>query len=459
MRLTHVWVAVLGLLLLPTVVVAQADAPTIELFYGETQTFGQLGQPQRFVNVLGTVSPAVGVQLSYVLNGGEERPLMVGPTPYRLAAAGDFNIDLPTTALRVGENELVVLAVDGAGQKTAVTMLLEFDNSAQWPLPYSIDWATVENLTDVVQVVDGEWALTPDGVRPMTLGYDRLLAIGDQSWRDYEVTVPITIHGADPRFQEPSYGASVGVAFRWNGHSKRDVTQPDNGWWPLGAFGQIQWVALRQQRFRLAGNKLELLGETADHFKLAFDKTYIMKMRVESLPDGGSFYSMKVWEETMSEPKDWQFSGHQHAWDPLGGSLLLVAHHVDATFGNVTVLPLAQRSSWQLLVDFVPYLAQLPLLLVCFWGVWVVCRERRHQLRVKKYVGLAIALLIAYLAGLPLLAFVLPPHLHGRGWGTNEIGLTLLAGQVLLGLVLAVGVGLLMWVAFGRQQVDERPPE
>ena len=220
--------------------------------------------------------------LTLALNGGEERPLTVGPTLYRLAADGDFNVDISTSELAAGENIVTIYAENSAGQKTAETLTLNFENGTAWPLPYTIDWATVDNLTDAVQVVDGEWALTPDGVRPLTLGYDRLLAIGEQSWRDYEATVPITIHGAEPRFGDPSYGASVGVAFRWNGHSERDETQPDNGWWPLGSFGQIQWVAPRRQRFRLAGNKLELLGVTPNVFDITFDQTFLMKMRGDS---------------------------------------------------------------------------------------------------------------------------------------------------------------------------------
>ena len=44
--------------LLPLTVHAQESGPTIELFYGNDQRFGQLWQQQPFVNVLGMFTPA-----------------------------------------------------------------------------------------------------------------------------------------------------------------------------------------------------------------------------------------------------------------------------------------------------------------------------------------------------------------------------------------------------------------
>ena len=64
-----------------------------------------------------------------------------------------------------------------------------------WPRTYSIDWGTVTNIQDVAQIVDGSWSLEGIGIRPVITGYDRLIAIGDvdPTWKDYEVTVPITL--------------------------------------------------------------------------------------------------------------------------------------------------------------------------------------------------------------------------------------------------------------------------
>jgi hypothetical protein len=46
-----------------------------------------------------------------------------------------------------------------------------------------------------------------------------------------------------------------------------------------------------------------------------------------------------VWAATQPEPAGWQRVITEDATDLPSGSLLLLAHHVDATFGNVTVSP------------------------------------------------------------------------------------------------------------------------
>jgi uncharacterized repeat protein (TIGR02543 family) len=82
--------------------------------------------------------------------------------------------------------------------------------------------------------------------------------------------------------------------------------------------------------------------------------TYIFKFRVVTKPAdvdgrGPGIYSLKVWPQGQPEP-DWndpQFSEVFNKQDPetpyldyRNGAILLVAHRVDATFGNVTVTPL-----------------------------------------------------------------------------------------------------------------------
>ena len=62
---------------------------------------------------------------------------------------------------------------------------------------YSVDWRDVRNIQDAAQVVDGKWQLVKEGVRSVRPGYDRLIAIGDISWQDYEVVTTVTIHRLD----------------------------------------------------------------------------------------------------------------------------------------------------------------------------------------------------------------------------------------------------------------------
>jgi uncharacterized repeat protein (TIGR02543 family) len=56
---------------------------------------------------------------------------------------------------------------------------------------------------------------------------------------------------------------------------------------------------------------------------------------------GGSFYSFKVWEASEPEPSDWYLSGYGNGIDPdeAHGSVLLVSHRTDASFGDVTITP------------------------------------------------------------------------------------------------------------------------
>ena len=63
--------------------------PLIDVWYGPNQSFGHLGNPQRWVSILGRVSDGNGVKsLKYSLNGGPQQSVAVGPDSRRLAASG-----------------------------------------------------------------------------------------------------------------------------------------------------------------------------------------------------------------------------------------------------------------------------------------------------------------------------------------------------------------------------------
>ena len=122
-------------------------------------------------------------------------PLSLGSDLRRLSSAGDFNIDIAYSELDGSPNDdqIFITAVDGLGNTSTETVTVDYESGDVWPEQYSIDWDSVANIQDVAQVVDGSWALDGDSVN-IEFGYDRLLAIGDESWTDYEVTVPITIN-------------------------------------------------------------------------------------------------------------------------------------------------------------------------------------------------------------------------------------------------------------------------
>jgi len=182
--------------------------------------------------------------------------------------------------------------------------------------------------------------LEADSIRPVVLGYDRLVAIGDMdvSWDDYEVAVPITIHGINPAVTWQSPG--VGILMRWDGHYDWVGGQPTIGWYPMGALGWYRWRDdTLGDRLMMIGNHGTLIAEDTSGRKLAYDVRYIFKMRVETIPDQGGLYSLKVWEEGQPEPSEWDLVAQERLSDPQNGSLLLLTHHVDASFGDVTVVP------------------------------------------------------------------------------------------------------------------------
>jgi regulation of enolase protein 1 (concanavalin A-like superfamily) len=308
------------------------DGPVIELFYGDGQAFGSIGQTQPWVNILGSTSDPSGVAtLVYSLNAGPELPLMIGPDERRLAWAGDFNVDLDVTNLLAGPNALEIAATDAIGNETRESFTFDYTPATRWPLPFSIDWSTLlsdDEIQDVAQVVDGHWFLDAGTVRTAERGYDRLIAFGDRTWTDYEFVVPIT------RFNTPG-SSGVGVLLRWDGHTDAPVvcSQPKCGWLPLGA---ILWA--RPNRLEIYGNDGIIYASTPRI--LTDGVTYWYKGRVETKPEG-SLYSFKVWEDGQPEPVDWDIVGQAGPSDPQQGSLMLITHWSDASFGNVTVTDLS----------------------------------------------------------------------------------------------------------------------
>jgi regulation of enolase protein 1 (concanavalin A-like superfamily) len=306
--------------------------PEFDIFYGDGQSFGSIGQPQPWVNVLGHVSDPDGISaIEYSLNGAPAVSLAVGPDGRRLVEAGDFNVDLDTSGLLAGTNSLDLTATDGAGNTTAQPLTFNYMPGTLWPLPVSVDWSTLVSdaeIQDVAQVVDGRFRLDAGNVRTTDPGYDRLVAIGDRTWTDYEFTVPITRHDSPG-----SYG--VGVLLRWDGHTDTPVVcaQPKCGYLPLGS---ILWA--RSGRIEIFGNNGTIYASQPRSLDAGI--TYWYKGRVESQAQG-SVYSLKVWEDGEVEPVGWDIVGQAGPGDPQAGSLLLISHKADVSFGNLSVTELA----------------------------------------------------------------------------------------------------------------------
>ena len=333
--------------------ITPSSKPSIAIWYGKRQTFGKLGLPQRWVNILGTVSDPDGINsLQYTLNGGASVPLSLGPDR-RLAGTGDFNIDMSYSELTrlPDSNRVVITVVDGLSNVARDTVIVRYVGGTVWPLPYSTNWASATSLQDSAQVVDGLWAKDAIGIHPTRLGYSRFVAIGDTTWRDYEVTVPITIHSIDSSgYNSTSAYPSVGILMRWMGHTDDPefdppIIQPQSGYNPFGAIGYYSWKNdAGGERLEMFGNRVQVVVDDQSGKKLLLNVAYNFKMRVHTTAQGG-IYSLKVWQAGQTEPALWDLTYQATLSDPQKGSFVLIAHHVDASFGRVTVrLPVADST-------------------------------------------------------------------------------------------------------------------
>jgi regulation of enolase protein 1 (concanavalin A-like superfamily) len=324
---------------------------TITAWYGHTQSFGVIGDPVPAVNILGNVFSVQGIaSFTCTLNGGAPRTLSRGPDTRRLRDKGDFNVDIPISTLLPGNNRLIITARDSTSTVVSDTVMVAYNAGNTWPLPYSIDWRAAGSLQQAVQVLDGIWTIDTltSTLRTLQLGYDRLVALGEQTWRDYEITAPITIHRFDSAgFAPPSNGGGVGFLLRWPGHSDLPATlagrQPKTGYLPLGA---LAWYSYNSdgERLVIMGNNLQILARETNGRRLTHGVRYIFKARVETLPGVGGRYSIKIWQDGLPEPPAWDLTGDEALTDPQQGCVVLAAHHVDASFGNISVVPLGGAS-------------------------------------------------------------------------------------------------------------------
>lgn len=339
-------ISVCALLLALGVIGLIASTPTtLTLWDGPSQRFGHNGIPQEWVNVLGNVTDTDGLQsLTYSLNGGPLTNLSLGSDGTRLAQAGDFNVELRYADLLPGPNVIQLTATDLLNNQAVQQISLQYDSGYTWPLPYTADWSAVSAISQTAQIVDGRWLLEADSIRPAFPYYDRLVTLGDVTmWHNYEVVVPITVHSLDPNapYGPPGGAPGAGVIVRWQGHNRRTVNQqPGIGWDRHGALGWFRWTNGN------AGGKLLMKGNTivttdnTGSKQVAFSTTYYYKLRSVTVPGIQSYYHFRVWPAGQPEPLTWDLVGRGDNNSTENGSVLLVAHYVDASYGNVAVTPI-----------------------------------------------------------------------------------------------------------------------
>jgi hypothetical protein len=189
----------------------------IDIWYGDSQSFGSPGNPQRAINILGNICSDHPInKLEYSLNGKAFHPLSMGADGRRLARDGDFNVEIYRYLLNEGMNDLLIQAIDSIGNKTERRVSIRYTGKETWPLPYNLDWQKKETSgnsngisQEEVYLMDGKWRLENGRIRTVEPYYDRVLAFGDSTWEDYEVRTDVIFYGhSKPEPGPPTFGVA-----------------------------------------------------------------------------------------------------------------------------------------------------------------------------------------------------------------------------------------------------------
>jgi hypothetical protein len=193
-----------------------------------------------------------------------------------------------------------------------------------------------------VYLMDGKWKLENGRIRTVEPYYDRVLAFGDSSWKNYEVRTDVIFYGhSPPEPGPPTFGvAHAAIAFRWPGHDP-DEQQPHVKWYPLGATCEFQISEERDScRWRMLYGRRPRTEDTEQNRHIELGKRYNMAARVESIDASTSRYSAKLWDPGLPEPDQWDLVGIKKNETRFNGSALLLSHNTDVSFGNVSVIPI-----------------------------------------------------------------------------------------------------------------------
>lgn len=318
-----------------TFIPAPTSDPVINVWGGD-ELFFELGAAQRWINVRGNISDGDGIRDVYYELDGERFSLSLGPDNRRLESAGDFNIELDAAILQRGDNTITVGAQDRVGFESTQDVVVTFAPD-RWSFPYRTEWAAAGNPSEQAQVVDGDWTVGVDGVQPVATGYDRLLAFGDSTWTDYRIGTTFTVESVNTAgFGGVSSQPLVGLVMRWPGHSDSGGTQPRWGFWPAGSFGGWK-ISLDGSFISIDGNQYRS-AQTIDDVELEIGRTYSLVGTVTTTRSG-SLHRIVISQVDGDDPESWVVEAEVDD-GPDAGGVLLIAHHVDVVFGDVSITEL-----------------------------------------------------------------------------------------------------------------------
>ncbi len=333
-----------------------SEKPWFEVWYGDNQQFGQKGNPQQWLNILGRVTDShLPYTVTYALNERAATTISVGPKAvsgkalgyHRLIAQGDFNIELDKDLMNSGANTVRITATNSVGGTAVKVVNVNYTKDVVWPLSYNIDWSAATSINDVAQIVDGKWLLdkTNSAICTAEPGYDRLVALGDMtSWKNYEVLVPVTIRP----FPVTTQFIGIGIVARWQGHymDGSNEINPRMGWNQIGGYGfwEKNGATGTAYKLRILGYAEEKVAPAVDDpttLNLTPGKRYWIKFRVETTTTyQKGYYYLKIWKDGDAEPAAWQREGKAGTTATSyksSGSVVLVAHYADVCYGNVRV--------------------------------------------------------------------------------------------------------------------------
>lgn len=321
----------------------------IDFWYGERQRFGFHGRPQRFVNLLGRVSDPARVRaFTCRVDGGAPLKIPLGPDGYRLAAPGDFNVELPYKDLSPGTHRVDFSLESHNGGIRHRSLELEIASPASSPGQIRLDFRNTPEIPDSVQVVDGRWIPTPQGLRIAEPYYDRALGFGDLSCQDAHLRAWVIFHGMTPPDPARDGGADVihaGLALRWPGHDE-DKFRPRRKWYPLGASAEFRLSpGLKHCGWRILGGPGSSV-KPPPVSSVCLETLYLLEHRVRTLPPGISRHEARISHAAASlrAEKDWDLVMEKPPGGTKTGGALFLAHYSDLTLCQLELLPLFSES-------------------------------------------------------------------------------------------------------------------